>query len=161
MTTIAYRDGIMVSDSRAFAGNSSFIGSKEKIFQLPDGGLIGISTNKPGLGESFAAWMHKRMLSGTSLTEPAQDAPGRGEHELTALMVLSDGTVLYFHDSSEPAGPLSAPYFAIGSGDRYAMGAMAMGASAEEAIQVAARYDPWTAAPLNVWKIQGLVPSKH
>ncbi len=43
--------------------------------------------------------------------------------------------------------PLDSEFFAIGSGADYAIGALEMGATPEEAIEVAARHDPNTKVP--------------
>lgn len=41
MTTIAYKDGVLASDSRVSNGGFIFPGSYQKIFVLPDGSLFG------------------------------------------------------------------------------------------------------------------------
>ena len=43
---------------------------------------------------------------------------------------------------------------AIGSGSEYALGAMAMGASAKRAVQIASRFDPSTGRGVTVAKVR-------
>lgn len=142
MTTIVFRDGILASDTRAFSGHSTPIGDKQKIFQHErSGALIGISTNTPGLGEQVAAWF---------LDDKNPDlAPGLGPNDgLDAIEIDVDGNVFVYNDSLNPTGPLDAPFFAVGSGANYALGAMIMGATAAQGVETAMRCDPWTGGKL-------------
>jgi len=54
-------------------------------------------------------------------------------------------------------GPLhlEAPFFASGSGRFLAMGAMAAGASAEQALQIACDMDQGTSGPVHSFKVTG------
>ena len=135
MSTITYRDGVMASDSRGYSGTSGPIGAKQKIYVLADGTKVGISSRAPGQSEAFAAWIEKGS--------PVDDKPGF-ELDLVALVVRPDGQVFYYFDSWYPAGPVFAEYYSVGSGRDYALAAMACGRTAEEAIGVAALFDPWT-----------------
>jgi 20S proteasome alpha/beta subunit len=135
MTTIVYRAGILASDSRAYSGGSTPIGFKQKIWQLDDGTMFGISTVHPGLSEQVAAW----IASGQD-----RDYLPPVDPNFTAILVDPDGQVFMALDSYFFTGPLEAEYFAIGSGDHYAMGALAMGAGAVEAVEIAKVHDAWT-----------------
>jgi len=143
MSTIVYRDGVMASDSRAYSGNSAPIGSKMKIRRLKDGSLVGISTCRPGLSERMMAWFDEG--------NPNDKAPT--DLDFVALVVRPNGEVFFYHDSIWPSGPLCAPWFAIGSGEEYAMGALAMGASAFRAVEVAAALDTMSAPPVTVLEL--------
>lgn len=135
MTTIALRHGILASDSRAYSGGSTPIGFKQKIWQLDDGTMFGISTVHPGLSEQVAAW----IASGQD-----RDHLPPVDPNFTAILVDPDGQVFISIDSYFFTGPLTGEYFAIGSGDHYALGAMAMGAGAVEAVEIAMLHDAWT-----------------
>ncbi|NKX37344.1 peptidase S14 [Rhodobacteraceae bacterium R_SAG4] len=140
MTTIVYRDGYIAADTRAYSGGSQPMGQKQKInrVQFSDGTLVsfGISTPHPGLSEEIRDWFASEK-SGDA--EP--NLNGRG---FDCIEVRSDGSVYFYNDSFIPTGPLAGDYFAIGSGAEYALGAMAMGADAARAVQVAAEFDVWT-----------------
>lgn len=144
MTTITYRDGIMASDSRAFAGDALPIGRKQKAFRLESGDLVGISTTVPGLGDSLIGWIVNDRCEPDRF--PARFTEGKS---WTILLVRSGG-VFFCNDTAYLSGPLDAPYFAIGSGERYALGAMAMGASAERACEVGIDLDPWSDGPIQL-----------
>ena len=135
MSTIVYRDGIMAADTRAFAGYNLPIGTKTKIRFAPTGALVGVSTSKPGMSEAFMNWI-------------CDDGPEPAEYDLQAMIVEQTGEIYYYRGSLMPAGPLEADFMAIGSGAEAALGAMHMGATAEQAVEIAAKTDVWTAPPV-------------
>ncbi|MDE4297112.1 hypothetical protein PXK56_18145 [Phaeobacter gallaeciensis] len=137
MTTIVYRDGVLAADTRAYSGNPTPIGSKQKIHMLADGSIAGVSTTKPGISEAFIAWLN----DGGDLGDTERLG---SDLDLQALVVKQDGSVFYYHDSVVPSGPLYGQYFAIGSGDQYALGALSCGATADGAVAAASQHDPWT-----------------
>lgn len=142
MTTIAYRDGTMAADSRGYAGNCASLGTKSKIRKCPDGTLVGCSSNKPGQTEAVMAW----FMAGADLSKvPDFGAIGP---DFTLLVVRPDGTALYSDGSFHLSGPLTAPFFAVGSGRGPAYGALEMGASAQRAVEVACLHDVWSGGPI-------------
>lgn len=70
-----------------------------------------------------------------------------------AILVRPNGEVFVVKDCLGLTGPLTAPYFAVGSGDEYALGAMCMGASAIEAVGAAIRFDPHSGGSITVLRI--------
>lgn len=146
MTTIVYRDGIIAADSRAYSGCPTPIGNKCKLFVLEDESVIGISTTEPGQSETIAEALNK--------SESYQGAePILQELKFQALRVLKDGSVFYYCDSMNPSGPLTQEYFAIGSGDHYALGAMSQGARAVDAVLAASVFDPYTNDVITAYEI--------
>ncbi len=142
MTTIAYRDGIMAADSRAYSGDKTPIGFKAKIHRLADGTLFGVSTTSVGGDQILRRWIEAGcpVVAGDALKPES----------FMALMVKPDGTVWYANNNLEWSGPLLAEFWAIGSGEHFALGALAHGASAEEAVAAAIRLDPWSDGEITV-----------
>lgn len=140
MTTIAYRDGVMVGDRRAYSGGRAAMGEKSKIHVLRDGSLFGASSSKVGACEKARRLVEEH---GVEATLPAVQ-------EVQALVVRPDGKVFYLNDGDSFSGPLSGAFFAIGSGEQFAIGAMAAGASALEAVKIASECEPWTGAGVDV-----------
>jgi hypothetical protein len=136
MTTIAYRDGILAADTRAFSGSTQPIGEKQKIYRIKGGSCFGVSTPHPGLSEEIKDWFVE--------AKHLDHEPQLNGREFDMLEIDRNGEVFFYHNSFVPAGPLAAEYFAIGSGSEYAMGAMGYGASAVDAVAVAAVHDVWT-----------------
>lgn len=137
MTTIVYRDGIMAADSRAYTGSRTPIGTKTKIRHLEDGTLVGVSSSIPGGGEAVLDW----YLNGKP---ESVDLPG----SFTLLVVTANGQAFFARDTAFVSGPIDAPYFAIGSGEEYALGALSMGASAVDAVRAGVKHDVWSGFPI-------------
>lgn len=146
MTTIAYRDGTLAADTRAVSGDHRPMGHQQKIFRTNDGGMVGVATAHPGLTEEIALWL--------AADKHSDREPQIGDRNFEMLEVTPDGLVLYYCNNFTPAGPLTGAYFAIGSGAEYAIGAMAMGATAEEGVIIAAANDPYTRAPIQKLSIE-------
>lgn len=144
MTTIAYRDGVMAADTRAYSATRFPVGQKVKIKRLDDGTLIGCSSVVPGQGEAVINW----YAAGADPT-----APPIVESKTSLLAIKPNGEVFFANDSWFISGPLTGEFFAIGSGNEYALGAMAMGASAERAIEIACDLDVWSAKPVMVLRL--------
>lgn len=140
MTTIAYRAGVMAADSRAYAGFNAALGQKTKIRRLDDGTLIGCSSNQVGLGEAVMDWY-------ADGADPAK-APKASETKFSLLAVMRDGQAYYASDNFLLSGPITAEFFAVGSGEGIAQGAMHAGASAELAVEIACRVDVWSGLPV-------------
>ena len=140
MTTIAYRDGILVADTVANRGGL-LTGGITKIFRLDDGRLFG-AAGGAGYNGAFLRW----AAAGCKGDPP--EAKAEDNSWDTGLIFLPDGELIIY----EPGGHFSQrpPYYAIGSGKEIAAGAMWAGASAEQAVMAAVEHDPYTRAPLTI-----------
>jgi hypothetical protein len=150
MTTITYRAGVMAADSRAYAGYNAPLGQKTKIRRLDDGTLIGCSSVQPGMGEAVLEWYGR----GAKI----EDAP-KGEAKFTLLAVKPDGAAYFASDSFNLSGPIRAEFFAIGSGEGAAHGAMHAGATAERAVEIACLVDVWSGLPVITLRHETLRPA--
>lgn len=140
MTTIAYRDGIMAADSRAYAGDRRPIGFKQKIRRLANGGLFAATSKNPGMTDRLYRWVEEFGVE--------KDHPE--ELDVGALVIMPGGAVWYYAGHRSFTGPLTADFFTIGSGEDYAVAAMSMGATAIEAVKIAMQHDVFTAGPIQV-----------
>lgn len=127
----------MVGDSRAYSGDKHPIGSKVKIRRMPDGTLLGCSTTIPGGGEAVLDWWEKGKPAEATLPE-----------HFTFLAVQRNGEAFYMTGPDFISGPLTAEFYSIGSGEQYAHGALAMGATAIEAVRIACKFDHFSDFPL-------------
>lgn len=141
MSVIVYHNGIMASDTRAYSGNSHPVGNKMKIHRLKDGSLLGMSSSTPGLPEEFKAWLER----GANYEDY-----GPTDVDIEALLVKPDGSVYLYYNSYYRAGPLVGQTFTIGSGKKYALGAIAAGCDAAQAVEVAISCDPFCGGPVAV-----------
>lgn len=154
MTTICYRDGVLAADSRAYSGDKMPIGIKKKLHRLSNGALLASSSRVVGNTDAFAAWCQAAIDEKRCLPDVA--APE--DYDIQGLLIWTDGKIYYWNDSRSWAGPLEAEFFAIGSGEQFAYGAMMAGASAEEAVRIACACDPWTDGPVRTLRFEGPFP---
>ena len=146
MTTITYRDGVLCADTASFicGGDARIPGATKKIHRLADGGIFG------GAGKSFALQKVREWLNGDRKgTIPAGN-------EATAIWVRPDGSVAMI--DGDYIEEFIGPFFAVGSGASAALGAMYAGATAEEAVRIAAKVDPYTGSDIRVERVKETAP---
>jgi hypothetical protein len=140
MTTIAYKDGTLATDS-AMSAAGTWLGSVQKVFVGPEGGAVAVA------GDTVASAAFKRWArAGFQGEIPDPTA----QH--SAVWAKNDGT-LWIVEAGE-AVRVTAPFLACGSGTDIAMGAMAAGATAEEAVMIACTFDLSSETPVVSHKIE-------
>jgi hypothetical protein len=129
MTVVAYRDGVMASDSGAWMGDASH-GWAEKLARGMGGALYGVA-GRAAQCEEFLAWVRAGERG-----EHPTPAPTDNGSSFIVLVSQRDGTVevITAHGRERYR---DAPYFAIGAGAPTAFGALHAGATAEGAIAAA------------------------
>jgi len=130
MTVIAYRDGAMASDSQITADFTRY-GTCKKIGKRTDGSLGGAA----GLTSFTQRWMAWFVGGGSEEDMPKPDKTEEGDSDGQCLWVFPSGRIRVVDSSGYY--DVAADFFAIGSGSEYALGAMAVGASAEAAVKAA------------------------
>lgn len=132
MSTIAYKDGVLVGDRGAWEG-STLVGHWRKVVKCADGAVAGAVGNTT-LVQEFLEW-----AAGPRADPPPSFGPGNGE----GLLVEQAGVVRVL-EARRRWLRLETPLYAVGSGGQLALGAMLAGAGPEEALRLAARHDAWT-----------------
>jgi ATP-dependent protease HslVU (ClpYQ) peptidase subunit len=142
MTTVCYRDGILAVDSMVTSGDC-LVGTSEKAKMMPDGSFVahgGILAD----AELVFAWIAEG--------EDAKDKPSVDPDQFEAVRVYPNGRIVWYSgkltrfEYTEHRG-----FFAFGSGERFALGAMAAGASAEEACRIACEFDTTSMEPVKTY----------
>lgn len=143
MTTIAYRAGVIAADS-LISQDDCALGDSTKVVRLENGCLFGAAGDADTRNIEVrlgALRSPKRMPLGSSLTRHKVDFHG--------ILVWPTGEAFHLM-VSEPEGKrgwtgsvfaIDRPYHAIGSGAAYALGAMAAGKGAVEAVKIACQFD--------------------
>lgn len=140
MTTIAYRDGIMAGDT-AVSDRGTYCGQYQKVFAR-DGALMGVCGC---LGE--VARLRDWFMAGAE-----GDPPALTDSDSEALLITGDGVVEWVgHPNKRMV--ITGDMHAIGSGFQLAIGAMAAGASALQAVEVACDFDLCTRRPINLARL--------
>lgn len=140
MTTIAYRDGVLAADSLVTLGNTKVHGCYQKIQRI-DGYLVG-SAGSVAACQAFIDWV--------KYAEDDQ-APPKGEYN--AIIVNHKGKLREIEGGHFLPSPRGAKFTAIGSGAPFALAAMYAGASATEAVKIAAKIDTSTGLPVKTLKV--------
>lgn len=140
MTTIAYREGVLAADSLVTLGSTKVHGSYQKIRRI--GGFLIGTAGSVAACQSFIDW----VKAGDD-----EDPPPKGEYN--ALIVDPRGKVREIENGSVLPVPRGAKFFAIGSGAPYALAAMYAGASAIDAVKIAAKIDTSTGLPVKSLKL--------
>lgn len=139
MTVIAYRSGTLAADRHIHARNM-VVGSCTKIIRHEDGTLAGAAGSSTAC-TGFLNWV--KIMGRESFSN---DCPC-WEHEesgtSSGMIVLADGRMRLYDLKSGAYEEVEAPYFAIGDGAELALGAMATGATAAEAVRAACEHSVW------------------
>jgi hypothetical protein len=141
VTTIAFKDGVLASDSRVtWSGHIKASGVKmwrveSKVAPVKGEVLLAVC------GYLSAACLFREWMQEGG--EPHLNKRGVDMNDaFEALIVHKSG--LYTADALCAIEPMTEPFWADGSGGLAALAAMACGKSAVEAVRIASRFDAYT-----------------
>jgi len=144
MTIITVRAGVMAVDSLITAGGT-IVGQCKKWGKVPEhmgGGFIAGSGDSAGVSQALA-----------DIDKYNFDLIGRDSNEKYTLVALrGDGSVM-INETGTWFG-YDAEYYAEGSGAQLALGAMAQGATAYEAAQIACRLSTSCGGEVHVFGLE-------
>lgn len=129
MTVIAYKAGILAADTQTIHVEHVKLLHDVKIAKYK-GHLFGLAGDLCPPLDEFKKWW---------FTEPRK--PMKGRVKFDVLMITPEGHIT-IADHTGSIERLHMPFFAIGSGKEFAIGAMAAGASAKQAVQIAIEFCP-------------------
>lgn len=151
MTTIAYKDGVMASDSRVSCGNYIVPGENKKCFYT-QGALVGIAgdadeqvTLNPVFEElankeQLPEWLEKISASNKSWQFLIVFTKAPRVVWLAGVKNKDEDSDMYCYSTTVDKGQ----GLAIGSGDAQADMAMYLGKTAAEAVEAAIEFDVYT-----------------
>ena len=128
MTTVVYKDGILASDGRSTFNDSIEYENAQKIFKVKDGWI--------GFAGTFC---HCQVL----LNHLKDDGVYiRDDSDIYAIFVNHKRQVFSIEIYQNAVCYVRvSDVYAVGSGAMYALGAMSAGATAQQAIKIASKYD--------------------
>ncbi len=141
MTTIAFKDGILAADSGVFQ-SGRWCGSADKLIRASDGGMAAVAGSLVDTEVVRSALKEQETGGGFDISDDSE-----------ALVIRPDGQVYNAFTNSRICF-VDGPFHALGSGFDIAFGAMAAGASALEAVKIAAEYDVNTRGPFQTMEIE-------
>jgi hypothetical protein len=107
------------------------VGTVKKIAKAPDGSIAGAAGNSIDCENFLAAFRQGEDADFT--------AAAREEDEFSAVVVKPDKSI--WEVSATGRSKITAPFYAIGAARAILIGAMAAGATAQEAVRIAVQYD--------------------
>lgn len=142
MTTIAYRDGVLAADSLSTSnGLRDNVG--RKIWRV--GRLLVGAAGGRGDCLRFRAWVAEGCIGPN---------PFVGSEGGNGLVITPEGQVACWGTAGP--WPVTSPFYSLGSGYQIAVGAMEMGASAEEAVRAAIVHDTCSGGPVQTLRLGAL-----
>lgn len=141
MTTIAANKDKMVSDSKVTWETKSedHTYSAQKLFLHPKtGDIIGAAGDNNHI-EAFLAWY------GTRKKKPEFGANA----DFEAIVLTTKGDI-WVYDETLSRDKIKGDFYAVGSGGNAALGALYMGATLEQAVEIACKVDPHSGPPTQV-----------
>jgi ATP-dependent HslUV protease subunit HslV len=144
MTTLAYRNGVLAADSLVSSVGTR-VGEMRKVWKTKSGALVGFAGNA-SLSYEIDQWVTNDL---------AGETPGTADRG-TILLVQPGGEVFVIDDDGGPVR-IVAPFHADGSGSDIAIGAMAAGASAVQAVEIASLYDTATGGAIQYVELGNVV----
>lgn len=146
VTVIAWDGHTLAADSQATVDNET-IAQVRKIHVLGDGSALSFS----GLMEEglvLKQWYENGACPDRYPSFQTQDNRGP-----TTLVVASRDALIMFREQPV-AIPIEMPYWAWGTGAQFALGALARGADACEAVRVACQFSPWCELPVTFHRVR-------
>lgn len=160
MTTITYKDGVMACDS-CWSYDDGMDTQQTKVIRLKSGALLG------GAGDNDArdivalldnVKIPSRLPTKTQLLAVRCDYLGllvlpKGRVYKVASTHVSEANWSKEFDEDIGIWEISGPFTAIGTGSRWAMGAMEAGRHAADACRIAAKYDLNSKPPIYSYQL--------
>lgn len=156
MTTIAYKNGIMVSDGRMSLGDMIIKDNTEKVFWV-NNHLVGVCGRARAIN-TFVTWLQKMTdyhIVNQEVGELVDLVPPALEDDegYTALVVTPSRQVLMYEGNTPIDMGVDIP-MSVGSGSCFALAAMKAGNSAEEAVKVACELDVYSGGEITVVQLE-------
>lgn len=149
MTTVVYRNNEMAGDT--LLGNSgSILGYSSKIFKNKKGWLLGISGSAE-YSQIVKDWF-MRMNKISDIVQPWEVSLP----ELVNAIIVASPSQIYRFEGKQAMKmllPRRSPFIVVGSGTDVAYGALAMGATAKQAVEIAIKWSPGTGGKVEVLKL--------
>lgn len=151
MTTITFRDGLLASDTRISLGDMP-AGNTRKLYNI-NGYCVAAAGERSEI-EPFFKWLREGADLFEKPTWPKDTKTGFSAIVIGACQLPAVWYCWSTESGSLIVDEVIAPYFSIGSGKYFAIGAMAHGASSVEAVRAAMKCDPWTGGDVEVMHVR-------
>lgn len=163
MTTVVFKDGVMACDS-CYSYMNTVDTLSRKIYRLKSGGLLGQAGANDGreivrLLDKVRNYREMPLLS--KLLEIRVDflglliLPSGRKFKIATTFISPDNWDTDLEKEDFGCWEVEMPFTAIGSGGDVALGAMAAGCNARQAVAIACRYDINSRPPIHSMNLKG------
>lgn len=152
MTCIAYKNGVLATDSM-LTQDGVFRGFTKKVTRSPKG-TIAAACGSAGMCSRFVWWVEDGTIDRFLDGNEGSLAIEKGDNGFSAIIVTDKGKVILLDQTGFPIWPHGALFYADGSAENFLLGAMAAGASAEEAVKRAIEFDIYSGGPVQVEELE-------
>lgn len=152
MTVIAYRDGMIASDSQLVTRSWSCTMQFKKIGARNVDGKVYLygHSGETAYSAKFFEWVNSKAfdswLGDRSASHPQIEA-AKSDESSVGFIFHPEGHCTRW-EGNAPCYDVTGPFFAFGTGDNAAMGALMMGATAAEAVEIACKIDVLSNGPM-------------
>jgi hypothetical protein len=161
MTVIAYKDGLMAGDSCwSMTGEGShdglIVNVADKLVRLRSGGLYGAA----GAVDDRQLLDLLHDVHSPEMLPDVRKLRATLHSDILALLVLPDGSIWEVATGEDEGGimPVKPKFHAVGIGRSLALGAMAQGANARRAIEIACEFNVYCRGPVTALRLRGQSP---
>jgi len=151
MTCIVFRDGVIASDSKIIGRSWTTMGGFDKCGKRVLDGQVYLygATGETSYAAKFDRWMQSDAFATFIKTGEGHPnlEPAARDEQCTGLLFMPDNTCIRF-EGNYPHYTVKGDYYAFGTGDMVASGALFMGASAQEAVKAAIEHDVLSNGPV-------------
>lgn len=155
MTTIVANRAAMAADS--FVSYTPSFHGECKIWSAR--GAIWGAAGASWKGLAFKAWTLGKGKRPTFIKQDGDEDAEDNEVKLEVLQLAPGG--LYLWVNGDLPDPIHESFYAIGSGSGYAIGALTMTATLEQALQVAEKWDSGTRGPFSVVSLKDIKKARR
>lgn len=156
MTSIAVKDGIMVSDGRVTLGDTVIKDDMVKVFWV-NNHLVGGAGRARSIS-TFVHWLQKQtdyMIVSNEVGDLVDLVPPVLEDdEGFSALVLTPTKQVLLYDGNIPIDLGNDVCTSIGSGSVYCLAAMDAGASAEDAVKIAMKRDVYSGGEITIVQLE-------
>jgi ATP-dependent protease HslVU (ClpYQ) peptidase subunit len=156
VTTIAYKNGVLAADSLINYGTFSN-GEVNKIHVVAMPEDDGKRVRRAMMAVSGAVWVIEPLIEWIESGASQDDIPHcllAAAEQFSCIMIDDEGTVWEFNNGFFLK--CGVQYHSIGSGQMFALGAMAAGIEAPEAVAAAMKHDKATGGAITVCTVADL-----
>ena len=149
MTTIAFKDDIIAFDSQITCGDTLAGYCNDKVVKivLPNKIVYVCAAGNASACTALINWAYTNF-------DPEQKPRVESNSEVLQGLIIEDTGKVFCIDIGFSPYLIKAPFLTIGCGGNIALGAMAAGASALEAVKIASKWDVNTGGKIHHFKIK-------